>query len=373
MKIGITGAYGFLGRNLTQQLSENLDNELILFGRDNSETDLEALVEQADWIFHLAGINRPKNEEEFALGNKGLTEKLVKLLIDKNKKTPVVLSSSTQAERNNLYGESKLGAEQALLQLNSELGTQVYIYRLPNLFGKWSRPNYNSVVSTFCHNTLNDIPITINDSNAELTLAYIDDVVEAFIGLFSGDVHKEKDHYYSVPVTYKITLGDLADQIKAFKESRQNLVTERVGTGLMRALYSTYLSYMRPEQFSYEVPEYVDPRGKFSELVKTLDSGQFSFFTAKPGITRGGHYHHSKNEKFVVLSGAARFGFRHIQTNEYYEKFVTGDKIEIVETIPGWTHDITNTGDTELVVWLWANEIFDREKPDTFNLPVKLP
>lgn len=373
MKIGITGALGFLGSNLSQVLSESQKYELILFSRDNTTADLSNLVDEADWIFHFAGINRPQNDKEFEIGNTGLTEKLVALLQEKQKQTPVVLSSSIQAERDNAYGKSKLGAEQALLAHTQKTGAPIYIYRLPNLFGKWSRPNYNSVVSTFCYKILNDEAISINDPKAELTLAYIDDVINELLDMLDGQAHNdEQEHYYKVPVSYKITLGQLANQIQAFKDSRNNLITEAVGVGLTRALYSTYLSYMRPKQFSYTVPEYVDPRGKFSELLKTRDSGQFSFFTAKPGITRGGHYHHSKNEKFVVLSGEARFGFRHTQTNEYYEKFVTGDKIEVVETIPGWTHDITNTGDTELVVWLWANEIFDRDKPDTFNLPVKL-
>ena len=370
MKIGITGAEGFIGRNLVQRLSEMKNVEVLACTRKNTDIELENLVSKSDWIFHLAGINRPETEEEFVTGNIGLTQKLIKLLTEKNKKTTIVLSSSIQAELDNPYGQSKLGAENALIEYAENTGANTYIYRLPNVFGKWSRPNYNSVVSTFCNNILNDLPITINNPEANINLVYIDDVIDSFIALLQSEAADE-DNYCKIETEYNITVGNLAKQLKSFKESRENLIVEHVGAGLTRALYSTYISYMRPEQFSYVVPEYADERGKFAEIIKTKESGQFSFFTAKPGITRGGHYHHSKNEKFIVLSGEALFGFRHVQTNEYFEKKTSGDITEVVETIPGWSHDIKNIGDTELVVMLWANEIFDRELPDTIAAKVK--
>ena len=371
MKIGITGAGGFIGRNLVQRLSELEDIEIIPFTRTDSKSKLEVLVQVSDWIFHLAGINRPETEDEFTTGNIGLTQQLANFLIKHDKKTPIVLSSSIQAELDNPYGQSKLGAEEALIEYSNKTGGTAHIYRLPNVFGKWSRPNYNSVVSTFCNNILNDLPISINNPEANINLVYIDDVIDAFIELMQAKTGKAGEQYSTVTPTYKITVGQLAGQLQAFKNSRDNLTVEHVGTGLTRALYSTYISYMRPEQFSYVVPEYADERGKFAEIIKTKESGQFSFFTARPGITRGGHYHHSKNEKFIVLSGEALFSFRHVQTNEYYEKKTTGEVTEVVETIPGWSHDIKNIGETELVVMLWANEIFDREAPDTITAKVK--
>ena len=369
MKIGITGAGGFIGRNLVQRLSELEDIEILQYTRTDNEVKLKELVLTSDWIFHLAGINRPKTEDEFTTGNIDLTKKLTHLLIEQGKSTPVVLSSSIQAVQDNPYGQSKLGAEEALIDYSKKSGGNIHIYRLPNVFGKWSRPNYNSAVSTFCNNILNELPISINNPDANINLVYIDDVIDSFIALIQGEVDKE--HYRKVSPVYDITVGKLAEQLQAFKNSRENLIVEHVGAGLTRALYSTYISYMRPEQFSYVVPEYADERGKFAEIIKTKESGQFSFFTAKPGITRGGHYHHSKNEKFIVLSGQALFGFRHVQTNEYYEKKTSGEITEIVETIPGWSHDIKNIGETELVVMLWANEIFDRDAPDTIAAKVK--
>lgn len=371
MKIGITGAEGFIGRNLVQRLSELDEFEIIKFTRTDGLSKLEQIVNESDWIFHLAGINRPKSEVEFTTGNIELTQQIANLLIQSKKKTPVVLSSSIQAELDNPYGKSKYGAEKALLDYKDQTGSDIYIYRLPNVFGKWSRPNYNSVVSTFCNNILNDLPISINNPDANINLVYIDDVINAFIGLVKGTSKSNSTSYYDIEPVYNITVGKLAEQLQAFKNSRENLVVEHVGTGLTRALYSTYISYMKPEQFSYIVPEYADERGKFAEILKTKQSGQFSFFTAKPGVIRGGHYHHSKNEKFIVLSGKALFGFRHVQTNEYFEKETSGEITEVVETIPGWSHDIKNIGDTELVVMLWANEIFDRDAPDTITAKVR--
>jgi len=279
------------------------------------------------------------------------------------KTTPVLLASSAQAEQDNPYGRSKLAAEQAMQRLACEHGNPVAIYRLPGVFGKWCKPNYNSVVATFCHNKAHDLPVQINDASARVRLVYVDDVVNAFLGLLSsgwtGLVRP------TVAPEYSITLGELSDQIDAFKNCRSTLVSERVGTGLTRALYATYVSYLPKERFAYDVPVHGDSRGVFVEMLKTPDTGQFSFFTAHPGITRGGHYHHTKTEKFLVIKGHARFGFRHMLTNEIHHIETHGDKPQIVETVPGWTHDITNIGNEEMVVMLWANEIFDRANPDT--------
>lgn len=367
MKVLITGANGFVGQNLTIHLQQQ-GVEVVKFTHDMSPSGLTNRLEGVNFIFHLAGVNRPKEISEFAEGNASLTGKLCDSIRASGRSIPVIYTSSIQVEVDNPYGISKLAAEDALIMLEKDTGSPVYLYRLANVFGKWSRPNYNSAVATFCHNIANDLPIQINDSSAQVRLVYIDDVVKDFMRLMetqpNGVVRPE------VSPSYTITVGELASQIKSFKSSRESMVTEAVGTGLTRALYSTYLSFLQPEQFSYSVPVHADPRGRFVEMLKTKDSGQFSFFTAHPGITRGGHYHHSKNEKFLVIQGKARFGFRQIVTGEAYEKFTDGELPEIVETVPGWSHDITNIGENEMIVLLWANEIFDCQQPDTVTFKV---
>lgn len=283
----------------------------------------------------------------------------------------MVYTSSTQAELNNDYGLSKRGAENALLQLSKQHGIPVYIFRLPNVFGKWCKPNYNSAIATFCYNVARGLPIQVNDPSAPLTLVYVDDVVERFLQLMDGaDAAVDANGFSTISPQYTTTVGIVAEKIATFKGSRETLMTDRVGVGLLRALYSTYLSYLPVELFTYAVPMHGDPRGVFVEMLKTHDSGQFSYFTAHPGITRGGHYHHTKTEKFLVIKGDARFKFCHMLTGETHELTTTGDKPEIVETVPGWTHDITNVGNDEMVVMLWANEIFDRSRPDTFACPL---
>jgi UDP-2-acetamido-2,6-beta-L-arabino-hexul-4-ose reductase len=283
------------------------------------------------------------------------------------KKTPIVYTSSVQAERDSPYGQSKRGAEDALLTAAHSYQVPVHIFRLPNVFGKWCKPNYNSAVATFCHNTARGLPIQVNDPAAPVTLVYVDDVIERFVQLMDGaDAAVDAAGFSTVAPQYSTTVGELARLVQAFKDSRGTLMTERVGTGLVRALYATYVSYLPVESFTYTVPQHADPRGVFVEMLKTPDCGQFSYFMAHPGITRGGHYHHSKTEKFFVIKGQARFKFRHMQTGETHELVTSGDKAEVVETVPGWTHDITNIGTDEIVVMLWANEILDREKPDTF-------
>ena len=364
MRVLVTGSNGFIGRNLIVHLRER-NIEAVSFTRDMSLSDLTAMLDRVDFVFHLAGTNRPKDVAEFAIGNTNLTEQLCNLVRASGRKIPILYTSSIQAETENPYGLSKLAAEDVLLALERDTGSSVYLYRLPNVFGKWSRPNYNSAVATFCYNIANDLPIQINDPAAPVTLVYVDDVIKDFLRLLEeqpvGVVRPD------VSPVYKITVGDLAAQIRMFKGGRKSLITEAVGEGLTRALYATYLSFLKPEQFSYSVPIHADSRGRFVEVLKTKDAGQFSFFTAHAGITRGGHYHHTKNEKFLVVQGNARFCFRHVVTGEIYELFTDGEKPEVVETIPGWAHDITNVGESEMIVMLWANEIFDREHPDTIT------
>ena len=372
MKVLITGANGFIGKNLQLHLSERTDVEVSCFTREHELSDLSTLVSDADLVFHLAGVNRPEDPAEFKQGNADLTLSLCKALQEANKKIPVVYSSSIQAAAENPYGDSKRTAEDELLTHAEKNGFPVYIYRLPNVFGKWARPNYNSAVATFCNNISQGLPIQINDPSAQINLVYIDDVIASFLGVMDGVVEDilVKNGFVEIEQQYHISVGKLAEQIRAFKDSRDTLITENVGSGLVRALYSTYVSYLEPKLFSYQVPKYGDERGVFVEMLKTKDAGQFSFFTAHPGITRGGHYHHSKTEKFLVIKGRACFRFRNMMTGEFHELHTSGEQPEIVETVTGWTHDITNVGDDEMVVMLWANEIFDRENPDTYAKPV---
>jgi len=367
MRVLVTGANGFIGKNLTAHL-HGKGVESVPFTHDMPLCDLATALADVDFVFHLAGVNRSKDTAEFAEGNTRLTEQLCDLIRASGRKIPVLYTSSIQAESDNPYGVSKLAAEETLMTLERDTKSPVYLYRLPNIFGKWCRPNYNSAVATFCHNIANDLPIQINDPAVVIHLVYIDDVVKDFLRLLeeqpSGVVRPE------VSPVFTTLVGELAEQIRVFKNSRESIITEAVGTGLTRALYSTYLSFLRPEQFSYTLPVHADQRGRFVEMLRTKDSGQFSYFTAYPGVTRGGHYHHTKNEKFLVIQGKARFGFRHVVTDETYQLFTDGEKPEVVETAPGWSHDITNVGSNEMIVLLWANEIFDHEHPDTITSEV---
>ncbi|MBC8285611.1 MAG: SDR family oxidoreductase [Nitrospinae bacterium] len=366
MKVLVTGSNGFIGKNLATQLAVRGDFEILHYNRESTPDGLRLAVEKADFICHMAGVNRPENVDEFARINTGLTETLCHTVQKSGRHVPIIFASSVHVEQDNPYGASKLAAEQALLTHSEKTGIPVYIFRLPHVFGKWGKPDYNSVVATFCYNIAHDLPIQIDDSSYSLNLVYIDDLVATFVRIMVGNEAASCE----VEPSYTISVGELADQIRAFRASRGTLVSERVGDGLIRALYSTYVSYLSPKDFAYEVPNHADSRGVFVEMLKTRDSGQFSFFTAYPGVTRGGHYHHSKTEKFLVVKGNARFRFRHTLTQEFHEVLTSGDKPEIVETIPGWSHDITNVGDDEMIVMLWANEIFDRDRPDTYADPV---
>lgn len=368
MRILLTGADGFIGKNLRVALSEQQDREVLAVTRATSDAEFAAAIAQADAVIHLAGVNRPLDPAEFVLGNTDFTARLCDALRDAGRAVPVAFASSIQAERDNPYGLSKRAAEDCLFAHARETGAPVAVYRLPNVFGKWCRPNYNSAVATFCHNIAHGLPIQVNDPAAPVQLVYVDDVVAELLRFLAAP--PQGAAFAEVAPVYASTVGELARQIEAFGDVRQSLVIERVGEGLVRALYATYVSYLPTTDFSYGIPKYGDQRGVFVEMLKTKDSGQFSFFSAHPGITRGGHYHHSKTEKFLVIKGRARFKFRHILTDETYQLDTDGAEPVIVETIPGWAHDITNIGEDEMLVMLWANETFDRARPDTVASPI---
>lgn len=375
MKVLITGANGFVGKNLQLYLSERKDVQVICFTRVHGLAQLPALLQGVDFVFHLAGVNRPQDPDEFTVGNVELTHALsaevARTARAAGRAIPILYTSSTQATSDNPYGRSKREAEAALQALGQDPLVPVHLFRLPNVFGKWCRPQYNSAVATFCHNIARGLPIQINDPQATVTLVYVDDVIDRFLQLMDGaDPAANAEGFDTVAPQYTLTVGELARQIASFRHGRETLMTERVGTGWMRALYATYVSYLPVEAFSYDVPGHADPRGVFVEMLKTQDSGQFSYFTAHPGVTRGGHYHHSKTEKFLVIQGDARFHFRHMQTGQEHVLQTSGVKPQIVETVPGWTHDITNIGEGDMVVMLWANEVFDRARPDTVACPV---
>ncbi|MEF3365386.1 NAD-dependent epimerase/dehydratase family protein [Methylocystis sp. 9N] len=373
MKVLVTGADGFIGRNLRQRLSERRDVEAAPMTSSNSAGWTPEVLGGVDFVMHLAGANRPDDPADFMRVNRDFTASLCEAVSRESRATgrriPILFASSAQADRNDsLYAQSKRAAEAVLAKAARENGIPTHIFRLPNVFGKWCRPNYNSAVATFCFNTARDLPLTIHDPAASLTLVYVDDVVERFIQLLDGAASNlDANGFEAIAPQYHTTVGAVADEIRRFKESRGALTPGRVGAGLLRALYSTYLSYLPPEDFSYPLREHVDRRGKFVEYLKTPDCGQLSYFTAHPGVTRGGHYHHTKIEKFLVVKGRARFKFHNVQDGRNHEIQTSGDKAEVVESIPGWAHDITNIGDDELVVMLWANEVFDPAHPDTYS------
>ena len=368
MKILITGAYGFIGKNLSAELKNRGFNDVLLYDRDTDEEKLKLYANECDFVFHLAGINRPKKEEEFMEGNRDFTEELTELLSGNEKRPSVLMSSSIQAELDNPYGCSKRAGENVLLNYREKTGANVYIYRLPNVFGKWCRPEYNSVVATFCHHIANGLPIKINDPNAELSLVYIDDVVKSFIEVMNEDKKEGGDNssWRTVPVSYKITLGELADTICTFPELRKNTGIPDMGNELTKKLYSTWISYLPENGFSYFLNMHEDDRGSFTEFIRTPDRGQFSVNISKPGITKGNHWHHTKNEKFLVVKGEGLIRFRKVGTEEITEYRVSGSKLEAVDIPCGYTHSITNIGQEDMVTLMWANEAFDPENPDTF-------
>lgn len=378
MKILVTGAKGFVGRNLVEALknvrdgkdkTRNIDNDITIFEYDidTDPTLLDTYTKECDFVFHLAGVNRPKDESEFMTGNFGFTSQLLDSLKKNGNKSPVLITSSIQAALDNPYGKSKKAGEDLIFAYGEENGVKTFVYRLPNVFGKWSRPNYNSAVATFCHNIAHDLPITVNDRNHMMTLVYIDDVVDELINAL-GDTETRDGKYCKVPVEHKITLGEIVDLIYSFKNSRVNLsVPDMTEDSFSKKLYSTYLSYLEPDDFSYKLKMNVDARGSFTEIIRTANAGQMSVNISKPGITKGQHWHNTKNEKFVVVKGRGLIQLRKIGSDEIVNYEVSGDEITVVDMIPGYTHNIINLSDTEdLVTLMWCNECFNPQKPDTY-------
>lgn len=376
MNILITGAKGFVGKNLCCALSNirdgkdktrNIANDINIFEYDigTDREKLECFCEKADFVYNLAGVNRPENEADFMDGNFGFASELLNCLKKYNNLCPVMLSSSIQASLDNPYGKSKKAGEDLFFEYAHQTGAKVLVYRLPNVFGKWCRPNYNSAVATFCHNIAHGLPITINNREHQMNLVYIDDVVDELLRALMGQETKNGD-FCEVPVVHSTTLGNIADLIYSFKESRNDKSVCDVNDAFTNKLYATYLSYLPEDEFSYPLKMNCDERGSFTEILRTENRGQFSVNISKPGIIKGNHWHNTKNEKFVVVSGKGVIRFRKIGESKVHEYFVSGDKIEVVDIPVGYTHNIENLGDTDMVTFMWANECFNPEKPDTF-------
>lgn len=368
MKVLVTGAKGFIGRNLVTTLKQDTNLEVIEIDIEQSDEELKQATLESEFIFHLAGVNRPKDEREFFEGNTGLTETIIETLKQHQKKTPILITSSIQADLDNAYGQSKKAAEDALKNYSQETGANSYIYRLPNVFGKWCRPNYNSAVATFCHKIARDEEIWVNDRSISLNLVYIDDVVRCFIETMQSQP-KTRDYLEVTPV-HPATLGEIVDLLVSFKDSRECRTVAKMDDPLAKKLYSTYLSYLPEDQFSYPLQMNIDHRGSFTEFIKTPDRGQVSVNISKPGITKGNHWHHTKNEKFLVVSGSGVIRFRGIDCDEVIEYFVSGEKLEVVDIPVGYTHNIENLGTTDMVTIMWCNECFNPQNPDTVFLEV---
>lgn len=369
MQILVTGSNGFVGKNLIAELNNQGYKDILEFDRDTDIKLLDEYTKTCDFVFHLAGVNRPKNEKEFMKGNFGFTSELLQMLKKNNNKAPILITSSIQASKNNPYGVSKRAGEELLFDYEKETGAKVFVYRLANLFGKWSQPNYNTVVATFCYNIAREKAIQVNDPKAKLTLCYIDDVVREFTLALKNKANV-KGEFHKVPLEYETTLGEVANLIKSFKESRSNLVVPNMENGLTKKLYSTYLSFLPEDQFAYDLKMNVDQRGSFTEFIKTPDRGQVSVNISKPGITKGNHWHHTKNEKFLVVSGEGQVRFRNIYSNEIVEYNVSGKKLEVIDIPTGYTHSIVNIGKIDLVTVMWVNEVFNQDNPDTYYMEV---
>lgn len=372
MKILVTGAKGFVGKNVCLFLRNAGYDNIIEFDVDSPELTLDNAVQDCDFVLHFAGVNRPKDVSEFIEGNFGFTSKLLSKLKLANNKAPVLITSSIQAALDNPYGKSKKAAEDYMFAYAKETGVEVLVYRLPNVFGKWCRANYNSAVATFCNNIANDLPITVNEPSVEMTLVYIDDIAEEILRALKGQPTRGDDKVISsnfcmVPITHKIRLGEIVDMLYSFRDSRKDLQVPLMNVGSFEAkLYSTYLSYLPQDKFSYELKMNVDERGSFTEFLRTIDRGQVSINVTKPNVVKGNHWHHSKNEKFLVVKGKAVIRFRKVGESKVIEYNVSGDKLEVVDIPTGYTHNIENIGTEDLVTVMWANEAFNPEKPDTY-------
>lgn len=389
-KILVTGSNGFVGKNTVVALNEAKKYEVLTIDRQNSEEELRQATLKADFIVHLAGVNRPKEASEFYEGNGGLTEKIISFLKNENKNTPILITSSTHVEIDNDYGKSKKQSEDALIKYSDECNAKVYIFRLPNLFGKWCKPNYNSAVTTFCYNIAHDLDIWVNDPSIELSLVYIDDVVESIVECIEGwnvinlnEINEEvalttigsscvqiDTYYYEVTTVYKRTLGNIVDSLKMFRNMRKSLLIPDLSDGFNKALYSTYLTYLEEDDFSYFLDKKEDNRGWLAELVKSEQFGQMFVSKTHPGITRGNHWHHTKTEKFIVIQGQANIRFRKIDEDKVIEYIVDGEKPQVLDIPPGYTHSIENIGQDEVITLFWSNEMFNPEKPDTYFLEV---
>lgn len=383
MKILVTGAKGFIGKNFIATLkniqmgkekSFQLSESLIIYecDIDTGESLLEKYCSDCDFVFNLAGVNRPKEKKEFMEGNFGFASLLLSMLKKHKNNCPIMIASSIQAELDNPYGQSKKAGEELIFQYGEETGAKVYIYRYPNVFGKWCRPNYNSAIATFCNNIANDLPIHVNDPDVIMNMVYIDDVVAELIEALKGNAHVDECGYCFVPIVHTLTLGKIVDLIYSFKKSRkEQSIPDMTEGSFEKKLYATYLSYLPRNQFSYPLKMNKDDRGSFTEILKTVDRGQFSVNISRPGITKGEHWHHTKNEKFVVVSGKALIQLRQIDSNEIIEYHVSGENMEVVDIPTGFTHNIINEGDTDLVTFMWCSECFNPEKPDTYSLKVQ--
>jgi len=367
-RILVTGSEGFIGKNLIHTLKQIKEVKVLSLSRKESLQTIPELIKKSDVVVHLAGENRPLNEEDFKLGNTDLTslicDSIVSEFVSIGRKVPIIFASSTQATLDNPYGRSKLDAEDIIKDMSTKYKIYSVIFRLPGVFGKWSKPNYNSVVATFCHNISRGIPIKINDPSKELKLCYIDDVVNQI--LRSLQIKKDKACFNKIEKSFSIKLSLLAKVLESFHKKRKKLEILDFSSDLMKNLYSTYVSYLPENEFSYDIPKYLDDRGVFVECFKSLNIGQISFFSSMPGVVRGGHYHHSKVERFIIIKGSALFRFENIDTKEIVEINTTSEHLKVVETIPGWSHEIVNIGSDELLAIVWANEIFDRDNPDTY-------
>lgn len=364
MRILVTGSSGFVGKNLIAELRSKGYEDLYLYDIDTDPKFLDSYTKDCEFVFHLAGVNRPKDQEEFMQGNFGFTDTLLASLRKNNNTCPVLITSSIQAELDNPYGRSKKAGEDLLFAYAKETGASAYVFRLPNVFGKWCRPNYNSAVATFCYNIARDLPITVNNPEVVMSLVYIDDVLQAFLAALKGDVLIE-NHFCRVSTIHTVKLGRIVELLRQFRESRTTLSVPDMSASFEKVLYSTYLSYLPEDQFSYPLKMNIDNRGSFTEILRTKERGQFSVNISKAGITKGNHWHHSKNEKFLVVSGRALIQFRKIGTTEVIDYHVSGENLEVVDIPPGYTHNIINEGEGDLVTFMWANEPYNPDRPDT--------